>query len=143
MGSGRSWSLLRTTQFHEFAAQTLHRGSVAGLHTVPAMRCQPIAAAEVAATLISIAAGDPLAVAPDLAGPRIEDMPDLLRRYLRARGARGVVLGVPLPGALGHAMRAGGLLPGPTARLGTQTFDEWLSADTPPPPPPGRVDHDR
>jgi hypothetical protein len=33
-----------------------------------------------------------------------------------------------LPGALGKAMRDGELLPGPHARLGTQTFRQWLAA---------------
>jgi uncharacterized protein YbjT (DUF2867 family) len=54
------WSLLRTTQFHEFARQSAERGSVAGLCLVPAMRCQPVAAVEVAAELVRVAAGAPV-----------------------------------------------------------------------------------
>lgn len=40
------------------------------------------------------------------------------------------VLRLALPGAIGRAMRDGGLLPAPGARLGTQTFDQWLAAVT-------------
>ena len=43
------WSLLRTTQFHEFAIQLLEHGKLGPLQIVPTMRSQPIAAAEVAA----------------------------------------------------------------------------------------------
>jgi hypothetical protein len=53
-------------------------------------------------------------------------MPELVRRYLKATGSGRAVLRVPLPGVMGRAMRGGLLLPGPGARLGTQTFDQWL-----------------
>lgn len=126
--SGDGWSILRTTQFHEFARQTTERLSFGGLQLAPAMRCQPIAAAEVAADLVRIAAGPPLGLETDLAGPREEDMADLVRRYLKAMGKRTPVVRVAPPGVLGRAMRDGSLLPGPDARLGTQTFDDWLAA---------------
>ncbi|RKR75048.1 SDR family oxidoreductase [Frondihabitans australicus] len=124
--SGRGWTLLRTTQFHEFAAQTAGRSPVLGLRLVPAMRSQPVAAAEVADELVRLAAGAPQGLVPDLAGPAEERMADLVARYAEAVGLRGRIVEVPLPGATGKAMRGGALLPGPTARLGVQTFGEWL-----------------
>ncbi|MDJ0356599.1 SDR family oxidoreductase [Paenarthrobacter sp. PH39-S1] len=129
MRSGGAWSMLRTTQFHEFAAQTAHRRSIAGIQIVPAMRSQPIAAAEVATTLVNIATGVPRGLEPDLAGPRQENMPDMVRRYLKAAHIRRIVLRVPLPGAMGKSMRDGGLLPSPSTRIGTQTFDQWLASN--------------
>lgn len=128
VNSGSGWSLLRSAQFHEFARQSADRGTVAGLCLVPGMRCQPAAAAEVAAELVRIAAGVPRGLEPDLAGPGEAVLPDLVRRYLRATGSRRPVLRVPLPGPLGRAMRDGSLLPAPGARLGAQTFDQWLVA---------------
>ena len=125
------WSILRATQFHEFAAQLAARGKPGRLRVVPAMTSQPIAAAEVGAALAAIAAGAPRGVDRDLAGPRVEDMPTLVRRYLGARGDTGRVLTVPLPGRWGKALRDGTLLAGPDARLGTQTFDEWLAEAAP------------
>ena len=126
MSSGGIWSILRTTQFHEFAMQTTERLAFGGLQIVPAMRCQPIAAAD----LVRIAEGPPCGLETDLAGPREEDMPDLVRRYLKATGKTKPVLRLALPGLLGRAMRDGGLLPAPGARLGTHTFDQWLAAET-------------
>ncbi|MDR0358661.1 MAG: 3-beta hydroxysteroid dehydrogenase, partial [bacterium] len=129
--SGRTWSMLRTTQFHEFVAQTVGRGSIGGIQVVPSMRSQPIAAAEVAAELLDIAEGAPRGFEPDLAGPREEDMPDLVRRYLKAIRKRRFVLRGTLPGGMGRAMRDGVLLPAPGTRRGSQTFDRWLAAALP------------
>lgn len=127
-GSGSRWSMLRTTQFHEFAQQTVDRGTILGLFLAPNMRSQPIAASEVAAELITLATSGPQGLVADLAGPREEFMPDLVRRYARATGRNNPVLRVTLPGSIGKAMRDGGLLPAPGTRLGTETFDEWLHA---------------
>ncbi|MCI0157146.1 NAD(P)H-binding protein [Leifsonia shinshuensis] len=125
MASGTGWTLLRATQFHEFAAQLAARGG--GIHLVPAMRSQPVAAAEVGVRLAELATADPSGVSRDLAGPRVEDMPTLVRRYLAATGRAARVLALPLPGRWGRALRDGTLLPGPDAQLGTATFDEWLA----------------
>lgn len=129
--SGTGWSLLRATQFHEFASQLADRGRAGSRRLVPAMTSQPVAAAEVGAALAEIAVGAPRGLDRDLAGPRVEDMPTLVRRYLAARGDAGRVLALPLPGRWGRALRDGTLLPGPEARLGRQTFDEWLEEVVP------------
>lgn len=128
MAADERWSLLRATQFHEFAAQTLARGRTLGVYLGPKMRCRPVAAAEVAAALAGIAAGEPAGLVPDLAGPSIERMADLMRRLLRARGERGPVLEVRLPGSMGRILADGRLIPGPEAMLGRESFDEWLVA---------------
>ncbi|MBD8586165.1 NAD(P)H-binding protein [Frigoribacterium sp. CFBP 13729] len=128
ISSGDSWSLLRTTQFHEFAQQTVDRGTTLGVFLAPKMRSRPIAASAVATQLVAIAADGPQGHVADLAGPKEESMPDLVRRYARAAGRHNPVLSVTLPGPMGQAMRSGGLLPYPGTREDTQTFDEWLTA---------------
>lgn len=121
-------SVLRSTQFHEFVEQVLARGRLGPLRLVPAMRVQPVAAAEVAAALAELASV-PYAVgrAPDLAGPQVHELTDVARRLLQTRERKGRVVGVRLPGELGRQLAGGGLLPGPGARHGTTTFDDWLS----------------
>ncbi|HEY2642385.1 MAG TPA: NAD(P)H-binding protein [Galbitalea sp.] len=120
------WTILRATQFHEFAAQLIPRGRVGPIQAVPAMRSQPIAAAEVAAVLAETATGDAQGLLPELAGPKEERMSELVRRYLRATGDDRPVLEVRVPGAWWRGLRDGSCLPGPGARLGKQTFSEWL-----------------
>ncbi|WP_026059534.1 SDR family oxidoreductase [Microbacterium yannicii] len=122
------WSMLRTTQFHEFAQQTVNRGTIAGFHISPKMRAQPLAAADVAVELLLIAEGAPRGLEPDLAGPREEYMPDMVHRYARAVGKRNPLLSVSMPGVAGRAMRDGSLLAAPATRTTTQTFAEWLSS---------------
>jgi len=121
---GVPWSVLRATQFHEFAGQLLARvpGPVA---FVPAMKVQPIAVREVAEALVALALREPEGMAGDLAGPRVESLVDMARRVVRAgRARRRPVAPLWIPGPA----RTGGLLPsGPGAR-GVQTFDEWMAA---------------
>ena len=120
------WTVLRATQFHEFAGQLIDR-SPRPVALAPRMRSQPIAAAEVAAELVAAAVDRPAGLLPDLAGPRPEMMDAMVRRVLRARGSRRLVVTVPMVGRAGRQTAAGGLLPGAGATLGRQTFDEWLA----------------
>ena len=82
----------------------------------------------VAAYLLYLAERPPQGRAPELGGPREEDLADMVRRYAHAIGFHGPVPAVNAPGAWGHALRGGALLPGPGAVLGEQTFAEWLDA---------------
>lgn len=118
-------SVLRTTQFHEFAGQLLDRGGAVAI--VPRMLTQPIAAREVAEALVDLAVGAPTGSASELAGPEQHQMSDLVRRVREARGSRRPVLAVRLPGRAGSGMARGELLPGSGARIGHQTFAEWLA----------------
>lgn len=121
------WSLLRATQFHEFAGQLHGQLAFGPLHPVPVMRSQPVAAREVAERLVDLVEAGPSGRVADLAGPEELRMTDMVRSYARATGRGGVVLPVPLPGRLGRAFRDGTLLPGPEADRGVQTFGRWLS----------------
>jgi uncharacterized protein YbjT (DUF2867 family) len=49
------WTILRATQFHEFAAQIFASAKIGPLHVAPKMRTRPIAAAEVAERLVALA----------------------------------------------------------------------------------------
>lgn len=122
------WTILRATQFHEFAAQLTER--TRGSLVVPAMRSQPVAARDVAAALADLIWAGPSGRAPELAGPEVLEMVDLVRRLLHARGLRRRVWSVRLPGSTGRMMAAGGLLPKPGATLTTYTFDQWLQDET-------------
>nr|WP_062338991.1 NAD(P)H-binding protein [Herbidospora sakaeratensis] len=117
------WTILRATQFHEFAGQFLS-GIPGPVAVVPTGRVQPVAAHEVGEALADLALGAPRGMAPELAGPRVESLPDMARRLIAAGGARRrPVLPVYLPGG----MSAGGLLPTGPGPRGAQTFDEWLA----------------
>ena len=118
-------SVLRATQFHEFAQQLLAR-SRGPVVVVPKMRVQPVAAREVANALVTLTLGPAAGYAPEIAGPEERDLVDMVRRVVQARGLRRVLLPLRLPGAAGRAMADGALLPTESGPRGRQTFDEWL-----------------
>jgi hypothetical protein len=74
-----------------------NRGTVVGIVIAPNMRTQPIAAVGVVAELVRIAEGGPRGLEPDLAGPRKEFLPDMVRRYARAIERSNPVMKVALP----------------------------------------------
>ncbi|KQP70145.1 3-beta hydroxysteroid dehydrogenase [Microbacterium sp. Leaf288] len=120
------WTILRATQFHEFAGQVFDRAKIGPLHVAPRGRVQPVAAREVGAHLARLAAGAPQGRAADLAGPREERLDDMVKAYARRTGHGGWIPSVSLPGGQMKGMRAGLGLPGPGAVLGTETFAQWL-----------------
>ncbi|MDM4761596.1 SDR family oxidoreductase [Galbitalea sp. SE-J8] len=127
------WTILRATQFHEFARQ-IHGAVTAGPFVlVPRMRSQPIAAREVGERLVDLVEAGPSGRVADLAGPRPEWIGSMVRRYARAIGDRRPVIAVPLPGPGGRAQRDGTLIPDAVAAdHGRETFEQWLASLVPP-----------
>lgn len=121
------WTLLRATQFHEFAGQLVERAGLGPVVAVPAMLSRPVAAADVAAHVVRLVHGAPQEVALPIAGPERFPMTEMVRRYLEATGQRRVVVPFRIPGAAGTAMATGGLIPGDPLERGTATFQEYLS----------------
>jgi uncharacterized protein YbjT (DUF2867 family) len=120
------WTILRATQFHEFAQQMVERFRFGPVTMVPTMMSQPVAAREVAERLVELAEGEPQGRPADLAGPEELRMAAMVKAYTRARGVRGPVVQIPLPGGFGAAMRDGTTLAGPDAQRGVQTFAQWI-----------------
>jgi uncharacterized protein YbjT (DUF2867 family) len=120
------WTILRATQFHEFAAQLFDRAKLGPLHVAPRARVRPIAAREVGTRLAELAAVPAQGRATDLGGPREERLDEMVKAFARRTGHRGWIPSVSLPGAQMKGMRAGLALPASGAVLGTQTFAAWL-----------------
>ncbi len=71
-------TILRATQFHDFAGMVVgwtRQGEVA---TVPPLLVQPVAVSDLADVLAEIATGAPQGRATDLAGPDLHDLVDML-----------------------------------------------------------------
>lgn len=122
------WTILRATQFHEFAGQVLDR-SPGPVAIVPRQTNQPVAAREVGAVLAELAVDAPSSRLLEMAGPAQERLVDMARRLQRARGGRRPVVGLRLPGAAGRPMVDGALLPTGDHLTGSTTFDAWLAAE--------------
>jgi uncharacterized protein YbjT (DUF2867 family) len=125
-------TIVRATQFHEFAAQMLDRMSFGPLALIPYMYAAPVAAGEVADVLADLAAAGPGATRSstplEIAGPQRLRLIEMVRRLQRRTGDRHLAISVPLPGRAGWLMRHDGLLPrGLPYRRGDITFDQWLT----------------
>jgi uncharacterized protein YbjT (DUF2867 family) len=125
--SGLPWTTLRATQFYDAFAVVAR--AMAKLPVVPVaagFRFQPVDTGEVAARLAELALGEPAGLAPDLAGPRIYPMADLIRGYLQAHGKHRPMVSVRLPGQGAAAIRAGANL-APDRAVGQRTWEEFLA----------------
>jgi uncharacterized protein YbjT (DUF2867 family) len=126
MNGPMAWTILRATQFHEFASQLLRQASFGPLALMPVGRLQPVAATEVAASLVQLAESKQNGRAADLAGPREESLVEMARGYLRATGTRRAVIPLRAPSEMMRGLRDGSRLARPGATLGTQTYAQWL-----------------
>jgi uncharacterized protein YbjT (DUF2867 family) len=125
--SGLPWTTLRATQFHDLVLTTA-RG-MAKLPVVPmpsGFQLQPIDAREVGERIVELAQGQPAGLVPDLAGPRVYGMDELVQSYLRAVGKHRLMMRVRLPGRAAAAFRAGGNL-APDRAVGRRTWEAFLA----------------
>jgi uncharacterized protein YbjT (DUF2867 family) len=121
------WTIVRATQFHDFAAMVAGWTEHDGTATIAPLLVQPIAPADVAAVLAEVAVAAPLRATIDIAGPQTQDLVDMARRTFAARG-QALRLIPTWRGVFGPDMAGEVLLPGENARLTPTTFDDWLAA---------------
>jgi uncharacterized protein YbjT (DUF2867 family) len=126
--SGVPFTTLRAAQFHDWVLTVAEKMAKLPVLPVPsAIRLQPVDAGEVADRIVELACGKPGGLVPDLAGPKVYPMADLLRGYLGARGKQRPMLPVRLPGKAGRAYRAAENLSFEGA-VGQRTWEDFLAA---------------
>jgi uncharacterized protein YbjT (DUF2867 family) len=81
----------------------------------------------VADRLVELALGAPAGLVPDMGGPRLYEMAELVRSYLQARGTSRPILPIRLPGKAARAFRAGANL-APDQAGGRLTWEDFLAA---------------
>jgi uncharacterized protein YbjT (DUF2867 family) len=127
-GSGLPWTVLRAAQFHDLVLTVVEKMAKLPVVPVPGgLRLQPVDSREVAARLVELALGRPAGRVPDLAGPRVYGLGDLVGGYLQARGRRRAMMPVRMPGKAGRAYRAGLNLSLEDADVGSRSWEEFLA----------------
>ena len=125
--SGLPWTTLRAAQFHDLLLLVAQQMTKLPVIPVPAgFRFQPVDAGEVAGRLVELALGTPAGLVPDMGGPRVYGVADLLRGYLRARGKHRTMVPVWIPGKAARAVRAGANL-APERAVGHRTWEDFLA----------------
>jgi uncharacterized protein YbjT (DUF2867 family) len=125
--AGVPHTILRSTQFFEFAdgiAQAASNGRVVRLPTVPV---QPVAANDVSALLARIAGIAPTNMTIEIGGPELIGMDEFVRRYLESKWDRRPVVGDPHAPYFGSTLDEGSLTPGRHPLIGLTTLERWLN----------------
>lgn len=120
------WSIVRATQFHDLLLYAFHALGKWGVLPLPRAALQPVAPVEVAHAIADVVEGAPLGRIVNVAGPAVADVREFARAWKAHTRRATWLLPVPLPGALGRALRAGGLTHASPDVRGTITFAEAL-----------------
>jgi uncharacterized protein YbjT (DUF2867 family) len=122
------WTIVRATQFHSLLAWIF--ASTARARVLPAAkaRLQPIDPREVAALVATVATAEPRRGRVTIAGPEVRSMRELASAWRERSGRRALLAPAPIPGALGRALRSGGLCDPDPDHRGTTSFERWLEA---------------
>lgn len=116
-------TIVRSTQWFEFAGQTLQRMKFGPFGLVPSMKIKPIALDTVAAVIADTAADNQSEPLREVAGPEAMMLWELTKQIPH----RGVVpIPLPVPTGYGRAFRQGALVPDDSVHVAGPTLTEWL-----------------
>jgi uncharacterized protein YbjT (DUF2867 family) len=126
--SGMPWTTLRSTQLYESMLLLVQQMASLPVVPVPAgWKFQPIDAGEVADRLVGLALDTPSGLVPDIGGPRVYEMTELVGSYLHARDKHRLIIPVWTPGKAARAFRSGANL-APSRAVGRRTWEDFLAA---------------
>jgi len=125
--SGIQYSILRSTQFFEFAGRIAKDGIVGHQIHASTGAIQPIASEETVAALADVVINKPLNATVEVGGPVRMPMSEFIRYYLTVTEDSHEL--VPDEHALyfGVEINDTALVPGENARLGKIKYEDWFS----------------
>ncbi len=125
-GSPVPYTILRATQFYDLVLMVVRLLERTPVMVVPnGFSGQPIDAGEVAGRMVELALSDPAGRVPDIGGPEVRTVADIVRGYLEVTGRRKKTLMFWLPGKTARAFREGALTC-PNNRYGEIRWEEFL-----------------
>jgi uncharacterized protein YbjT (DUF2867 family) len=127
-GSAVPHTIVRATQVFEIIRPIAQAGTVRDTVRVAHSSFQPVAAEDVASAVAEVALEAPRNGTVEIAGPDVFYIDELVARVLEHdRDPRNVVMGDPGGLFVGISVDDQSLMPGRYARLGSITFDWWLT----------------
>ncbi|GAB3088366.1 SDR family oxidoreductase [Isoptericola nanjingensis] len=125
---GVPWTVVRATQFFEFAPRIADGATVDGVVRIPPVGFQPIASADVARFVAEAAAGQPRDVVLDVAGPERVRFDEFIAAALGASGDAREVVADPAAPYFGAVLADDSIVPQGDARLGAVTYADFAGA---------------
>lgn len=125
--SGRPYSIVRATQFFEFAKRIADEATDGTTVHLPHVLFQPMAAQDVSTAVCKVAEGPPLNGVVEIGGPQQFGFDDFVRHVLGAYHDARQVVADPHARYFGTELAERSLVPGAEARLGKIRFDDWVS----------------
>lgn len=126
--SGIPFSIVRATQFFEFAKGIADSATVDGQVHLPTAYFQPMAAEDVATAVARQSVSQPTGGVVEIGGPEKVRMSDFIAAGLQRVGDSRQVLPDPHAKYFGTEVTDESLVPGPDAQLGTTTYADWIAA---------------
>jgi len=121
-----SYSILRSTQFFEFANLIADWNTVDDTIHLPPIEMRPVASADVVGALVSLVRGTPTQQVSEVAGPERLTLDDFVRRVLLHHHDDRYVVRAPDTRPAGFNIDGRLLAPGPDATLTETTLAMWL-----------------
>lgn len=120
------YTILRSTQFFPFIEGIIRSGAEGGVIRLPTAMVQPVHADDVVAVLADISVGAPVNGTIEVAGPEKIAIDRFAEAYLSAKADPRLVFGDPATPYFGALLDDRTLTPGPGARLGSISLENWL-----------------
>lgn len=127
-GARIPYSILRSTQFFEFAGRIAQAGTTGEEVQISPAEFQPIASDEVVSALAEIVLGAPLNATVEVAGPVRMPMVEFIRYYLNATEDSRRLISNEHALYFGAELNDGSLVPGEHPRLGKIKYEDWFTA---------------
>jgi uncharacterized protein YbjT (DUF2867 family) len=127
-GSPVPHTIVRASLFFEWVRPIAQAGTDGDTVRVSHSLFQPVSAEDVAGTVAEVAVETPRNGVVEVAGPDVFYVDELVARVLEHDGdPRNVLIGDPAGLFYGIQLDVQSLMPGRDARLGSTTFDRWLT----------------
>lgn len=122
---GVGWTVVRATQFFEFAPRIADGATVDGVVRIPPVAFQPIASADVARCVADAATGEPRGDVVEVAGPERVRFDEFIRAAIAGDG-RDVVADPAAP-YFGAVLAEDSIVPRGDSRLGAVTYADFAA----------------
>jgi uncharacterized protein YbjT (DUF2867 family) len=116
-------TVVRSTQWFEFAGQNLGRFTFGPFALIPAMKIQPVALSAVAEVVAESIVGPRRGISRDVAGPEVMTLGKMTEKI---HGKKIIQIPLNIPGPTWRQFREGGLLPDTETEKVGPLFSDWL-----------------